>query len=160
MLRRQGVAGLLSRLLPVLLLCLCATSTAFAATFVIVNMDGSGEGFNDPTPVAPIGGNDGTTLGQQRLNLFQKAADIWGAAIDSAVPVRIQAQFNPLSCDASSAVLGSAGSTFMVRDFPGAPQLYTWYHYALANALAGVDLDPNNDDISATFNSAIDNKNN
>ncbi len=25
------------------------------------------KGFNDPTPAAPVGGNPGTTLGQQRL---------------------------------------------------------------------------------------------
>ena len=158
--RRPGVAGLLFRLLPVLLLCLCATSTASAATFVIVNLDGPGEGFNDPTPVAPVGGNSGTTLGQQRLNLFQKAADVWGAAIESAVPIRIQASFDPKTCSASSAVLGSAGSIQIVRDFSGAPQAGTWYHTALANALAGVDLLPGVDDIRASFNSSIDNNNN
>ena len=47
-------------------------------TFTIVNNDGAGEGFNDTTPVAPIGGNPGTTLGQQRLNVFQAAANVWG----------------------------------------------------------------------------------
>ena len=157
--RQPGVAGLLFRLLPTLLLCL-VTLPAPAATFVIVNMDGPGEGFNDSTPVSPVGGNNGTTLGQQRLNLFQKAADTWGAAIKSSVPVRIQASFDPLTCNASSAVLGSAGATYVIRDFSGAPRAGTWYHPALANALAGVDLGPGDDDISATFNSAIDNNNN
>jgi len=157
--RLSGAAGLLSRLLPALLLCLAAAAPAPAATFVISNLDGPGEGFNDPTPVAPVGGNNGTTLGQQRLNLFEKAAAIWGAAIESAVPVIIQASFDPLSCNASSAVLGSAGSTYIIRDFSGAPRSGTWYHAALANALAGVDLDPGADDIIATFNSALDNNN-
>ena len=41
-----------------------------AATIVIVNQNDPGVGFNDPTPVAPVGGNPGTTLGQQRLNAF------------------------------------------------------------------------------------------
>jgi len=158
--RWPGTAGLLSRLLPVLLLYRLAASPAPAATFVIVNVDGAGEGFNDPTPVAPVGGNPGTTRGQQRLNLFQKAADTWGATIKSTVPIRIQAQFDPLTCSAGSAVLGSAGAYSVVRDFPGAPLAGTWYHSALANALAGVDLDPTYDDILATFNSAIDNNNN
>ena len=40
------------------------------AGITIVNMDGAGEGFNDPTPAAPVGGNPGTTIGQQRLNRF------------------------------------------------------------------------------------------
>jgi hypothetical protein len=158
--RRLATTDLLSRLLPVLLACLFAASPAHAATFVIHNMDGPGEGFNDPTPVVPVGGNDGTTLGQQRLNLFQKAADTWGAAIESAVPIIIQAKFDPLTCSATSAVLGSAGAISVVRDFPGAPVPGTWYHVALANALAGVDLVPGGDDITATFNSAIDNNNN
>jgi hypothetical protein len=41
-----------------------------AATITILNNDGAGVGFNDPTVVAPGGGNLGTTLGQQRLNAF------------------------------------------------------------------------------------------
>jgi hypothetical protein len=158
--RLPGFAGLISRLLTVLLVYVSAAPPVLAASFVINNLDGPGEGFNDTTPVAPVGGNNGTTLGQQRLNLFQKAAEIWGAAIKSTVPIIIQANFDPLSCNASSAVLGSAGTINIVRDFTGAPKPNTWYHIALANAIAGVDLIPDSDDISATFNSAIDNNNN
>jgi hypothetical protein len=139
---------------------LFGASDAAATTFIIVNTDGSGEGFNDPTVVAPVGGNSGTTLGQQRLNVFQQAADIWSAAIDSDVPIRVQAAMDPLTCDASSAILGSAGAIQVIRDFPNAPESGTWYHTALANALAGTDLITTSDDISATFNSAIDNNNN
>lgn len=160
MMQHMLFTGLTVRLLPILLVCLAATQPVLAASFVINNMDGPGEGFNDTTPVAPVGGNDGTTLGQQRLNLFQKAAEIWGAAIESAVPIIIQAQFDPLSCNSVSAVLGAAGTINIIRDFTGAPKSNTWYHSALANALAGVDLIPVADDIVATFNSSIDNNNN
>ena len=66
-----------------------------AATFVIVNGDGPGEGFNDPTPAAPIGGNSGTTVGQQRLNAFQYAANIWGARLTSSVPIRVRGRVEP-----------------------------------------------------------------
>src|SRR5262245_50033932 len=45
-----------------------------AAVIRVLNKDNPGEGFNDPTPVAPVGGNTGTTLGQQRLLAFQHAA--------------------------------------------------------------------------------------
>ena len=45
-----------------------------AATIVIVNQNAVGVGFNDPSAVAPVGGNPGTTLGQQRLLAFQHAA--------------------------------------------------------------------------------------
>jgi hypothetical protein len=148
------------RLLPVMLASLLAAAPVCAASIVINITDGPGEGFNDPTPAAPVGGNDGTTLGQQRLNVFQKAAEIWGAVIDSSVQIGIQASFDPLSCSAGSAVLGSAGTIEIFRDFPGAPQPGTWYHSALADAISGYDLNPGNDDIIATFNSAIDNNSN
>src|SRR4029078_10877518 len=35
----------------------------------------------------------------------------------------------------------------------GAPQPYTWYPNALANAIAGFDVDPSHDDLNVTFNS-------
>ena len=87
------------------------------AQIVIVNINAPGVGFNDTTPAAPVGGNTGTTLGQQRLIAFQHAADIWGARLDSNVPIRIRAQFTPLG----AGVLGSAGPVSVVRDFPNAP---------------------------------------
>ena len=122
---------------------------AFAgpAQIVIVNINAPNVGFNDPTPAAPVGGNTGTTLGQQRLIAFQHAANIWSARLDSSVPIRIRAQFTPLG----AGVLGSAGPVSVVRDFPNAPLAATWYHVALANKLAGVDLIPANDDINANF---------
>lgn len=141
------LAGLLLALAPV---------TSGAATITIVNADGAGEGFNDPTPVAPIGGNPGTTLGAQRLYIFQYAASIWGGILPSSVVILVNAQFNPLTCSATSAVLGSAGPTTVHSDFTNAPFPGTWYHQSLANRLAGSDLAPANPDINATFNSSID----
>ncbi len=123
-----------------------------AATITIVNNDGPGVGFNDPTPVAPVGGNAGTTLGQQRLNAFQVAADKWGATLTSAVTIRIRAQWAALTCTSTSAVLGSAGALEVFRDFSGAPVALHWYGKALANKLAGGELDATTPDISATFN--------
>jgi cysteine-rich repeat protein len=125
-----------------------------AATITVVNLDGPGEGFNDATAVPPVGGNPGTTLGAQRLAAFQHAADLWGEVLSSAVPIQVEAAFDPLSCGASSATLGSAGPNSVHRDFAGAPQASTWYNQALANRLAGVDLGASAD-IGATFNSTI-----
>jgi hypothetical protein len=142
-------------------LALLLTGPAFAgANIVIVNMNAPGVGFNDPTPAAPVGGNPGTTVGQQRLNAFQYAADIWGSILDSPVTVYIQSSFTPLACTATSATLGSAGAIQIFRDFPGAEFPNTWYHVALANKLAGFDLAPGpngtaNDDIIARFNSNL-----
>jgi PA domain-containing protein/carboxypeptidase family protein/uncharacterized protein DUF4214 len=138
-----------------LILVLAASSSAFgAATIVILNADGAGEGFNDPTVVAPVGGNPGTTLGAQRLNAFTEAANIWGATLTSSITITVRAQFNPLTCTATSAVLGSAGATFIERDFAGAPFAATWYHEALAEKLFGAVLEPTHE-INATFNTNL-----
>ncbi len=132
-----------------------AAASATAATITIVNTDGAGEGFNDPTVVAPVGGNPGTTLGAQRLNVFQHAADIWGALLPSTVAIQVNAKFDPLSCTATSGVLGSAGPTTVYRDFSGAPVAGHWYHVALANKLNGTDLNGASYEINATFNSSL-----
>jgi hypothetical protein len=103
-----------------------------------------------------VGGNAGTTLGQQRLIAFQKAADIWGATLTSNVTIRVGASFVPLSCTDSSAVLGSAGANDIFSDFPGAPKTATWYPGALASKLAGVDQSlPTDPHIVARFNSRL-----
>src|ERR1044072_5189477 len=128
-----------------------------AATIVIQNNDTAGAGFNDPTPAAPVGGNTGTTVGQQRLNAFQFAANVWGATLKSDVTITIRASWAPLTCSSSSATLGAAGSISMFRDFPGAPVAGAWYSAALANALAGSALHPNSPEISAQFNSNLGN---
>jgi hypothetical protein len=127
------------------------TSFAAEALIIIVNVNAPGVGFNDPTPAAPVGGNTGTTLGQQRLIAFQHAANLWGARLDSNVPIRIRAQFVPLG----AGVLGSAGPAGVARDFPLAPFPLTWYHIALANKLAQIDLLPATDDINANFSSTF-----
>src|SRR5262245_35642359 len=138
------------------LLCLaCLPTSAFAADIVIINGDDPGEGFNDPTPAAPVGGNTGVTIGAQRLNAFIAAASIWGANISSPVTIRIVAQFDPLPCSDTSVLLGSAGPRLIVRNFPGAPFANTWYPKALANKLAGFELFSSFPDINARFNSVL-----
>ena len=131
-----------------------ALGSAGAATIVIRNVNAAGVGFNDPTPTAPVGGNAGTTLGQQRLIAFTHAANIWGANLTSAVPIVINAQFSALTCTATSAVLGSAGATQIFRDFPGATRPGTWHSYALANKLYGEEIfdDAAPPQINANFN--------
>jgi hypothetical protein len=129
-----------------------------AATINIVNNDGVGEGFNDTTVVAAEGGNTGTTRGQQRLNLFNFAAGIWGAFLDTNVPINVRSQFDVLTpCSTGGGVLGSAGTINVHRDFANAGFAGTWYHAALANKQNGTDLNPANPEINATFNTNIDN---
>jgi hypothetical protein len=130
-------------------------STAKAATFTIINTDSAGVRFNDTTPAIPVGGNTGTTIGQQRLIAFQFAANIWGSLLASSVTIQVSASFAPLSCNSTSAILGSAGPFSFFSDFTGAPVASTWYPVALANALNGSDLDPLSPDITAQFNGAL-----
>lgn len=138
------------------LACAGMGSAQAAAKIVINNLNAPGVGFNDPTPAAPVGGNTGTTIGEQRLIAFTHAANIWGATLSSAVPIVINAQFMPLSCTASSAVLGSAGATQVFANFTGAAKTDTWYSYALANKLYGSEISNNpGGQINARFNSEL-----
>ncbi|HJZ65718.1 MAG TPA: PA domain-containing protein [Candidatus Acidoferrum sp.] len=145
----------LSLLVFALLLSALAPTSRGAATIVIQNGNAAGVGFNDPTPVAPVGGNPGTTLGQQRLNAFQFAANIWGSTLNSVPTIVILSTFEPLTCTATSAVLGSAGPTEVFRDFTGAPFPGTWYNNAHASAIFGTNLDPATPGIRARFNSNL-----
>lgn len=150
------------------LVSLAAMGLAFgaqAATITIQVTDGAGQGFNDPTPFTPMGGNNATTLGHARLNVFNEAARLWGLLINSNVPIVVTASFAPLTCSAGSGVLGSAGPTWVFHDFSGAataPMPGVFYPGALANALHGSRISGTSNgmpygqtDINATFNSSI-----
>jgi hypothetical protein len=125
------------------------------ATFTIIVLDGPTEGFNDPTPFSPVGGNFATTLGEARMNAFRRAADIWAACLVSPVPIEVEVQMDPMSCTTSAGVLGAAGTNTVHRNFTSAPIWDTWYPQALANSRAAYDLAPADTDIEATFNSDI-----
>ncbi|SEN87584.1 PA domain-containing protein [Duganella sp. CF517] len=131
---------------------LCSAGSWAAATITIVNGDPAGVGFNDPTPATPVGGNSGTTVGAQRINAFQQAASIWGATLDSSVPIRVLATWEALPCNDTGAVLGSAGALQVFANFPGAPQPDAWYGEAETNKLVGFDADPDLPEIRARFN--------
>lgn len=131
------------------------------AVITVVNSDPAGSGLNDPTPAAPVGGNGGTTIGQQRFNAAQRAADIWAGILDSPVPIRIQVRFSALTCDANSAVLANTGAIQLLSDFapnagfPGPEFSNTWYPIALANRRSGRDLLSSGDDIQTRINLSL-----
>ncbi|WP_290428860.1 PA domain-containing protein [Roseateles amylovorans] len=116
-----------------------AVGVSQAATIVIQSRDPAGVGFNDTTPVSPVGGNPGLTLGEQRMYVYRYVADIWEQALQSPVTITVNAGWESLTCTATSATLGSAGAWNIWHDFPGG-QPGTWYPQALANKLAGVNL--------------------
>jgi hypothetical protein len=142
------------------LLGLVASLPSQAADFILVNIDPPGLGFNDPAPAAPVGGNPGTTVGQQRIIAYSRALQLWGSMLKSNVPIVVIGSFAPRSCTPTSGVLASAGAWNIERDFPHAPLAHHWYHSALANSIAGTDItaDPNpfnGADIVAIFNSQL-----
>src|SRR2546423_12287851 len=104
-----------------------ASQSARAATIVILNNDQPNIGFNDPTSASPVGNNTGTTVGQQRLNAFQFAANIWGATLNSSTTITIRASWASLGCTASSGTLGQAGTVSFFCNFAKWPQYNTWY---------------------------------
>lgn len=135
-----------------------ALSCADAATITIVNLDAPGEGFNDTTVIDDDDGfAPGTTLGQKRLAVFQEAASIWAAKLQSNVEIRISARFDPLDCTSGSAILGSAGPGATAFGYPGLPFPNTDYAIATAEAISNqAILPPNQFQVIARFSSSID----
>src|SRR5215813_9455541 len=128
---------------PLVVLLLAASSRA-GEEIRILNSNRAGEGFNDVTPANPVGGNPGTTVGDQRKIAFQFTAALWSAALGNQVRILIDAQFSQLQCGSTGTILGAAGPN---QTSPAEPVP------ALANELAGYDLDPSLAEISANFNS-------
>lgn len=140
------------------LACALAGGSAHAASVTLINGDaGTTVGLNDPTPALPNGGNPGLTIGEQRRIAYQYAMDQWGAVLQSDVEIKVYASFARLSCTATGATLGQAGTNWVVENFPNS-QPNMQYPSALGDALAGVDLVPDPDDpadISSRFNGDI-----
>ena len=131
---------------------LCSVPSAMA-NITIVNMDDANEGFNDPTIVTAVGGNEGVTLGQQRLNVFNEAARLIALELNITQPIKVEAAFDPLACTSSSALLGYAGPLAWTTD----EATQTMIPDALQNQLSGRDVDSSTAEISATFNVDLDN---
>jgi len=139
-----------------LALALGLAGSARAADFVIINNDAPDVGFNDTTPVAPVGNNPETTLGDQRLFAVQFVTDTWGALLESPVTIEVLTQWVDLPCSQNSAVLGSAGTPTVHRDFDNAPVANTWYPASLADSLDGIDLSAANQEIVMNININLD----
>jgi hypothetical protein len=133
--------------------------------------------WSDPTTRAAQTGNNGTTLGQLRVNAIQRAAQLLAAEIKSPVPIRVQACWDNLGTG-NSITLAQAGPVYGVRNsaalvsfqgseflqhYPFLPRNYTTYSIAPATKLAGTRAcgilgGPCNEvyDIRAEFNDQVD----
>lgn len=81
---------------------------------------------------------------------FQAAVDVWSSHFSSSVPVTIDATWTRIG---SFGVLGSARPGSYFAGFDKAPDSSLWYPSALANALAGKDLDTHQSEITIQVNS-------
>ena len=82
---------------------------------------------------------------------FQAAVDIWSANFVSKVNITIDASWTRLG---SSGILGSARPGDYFSGFDGAPDASLFYPSALANALAGKDLDKTQSEMIIQVNSS------
>lgn len=90
-----------------------------------------------------------TNFPQWAKDELQVAVDIWSANFESKVTITIDATW---SNSQSVAVLGSARPGGYFAGFSGAPDSSLWYPSALANALAGKDLDVRNSEMVINVN--------
>jgi hypothetical protein len=130
--------------LLVVALTLLLVRPAAAVEIIVGYEDGPTEGFNDPT------------FGSARKAAFQHALQLWGSWLGGMVPVQVRAKMDPLGGSSAGATLGYCGPDALWRDFPNAPLANTWYTTALANQIAGYDLEPDSLDFHMTLNSDID----
>ncbi len=79
------------------------------------------------------------------------AAGIWESILVSSVPINVLVTWAPLGTT-------TLGITFPNgrKDFPGAPLDSTWYVTALANSIAGAELNPGENDFEIFLNSSMD----
>ncbi|HET8859829.1 PKD domain-containing protein [Marivirga sp.] len=83
---------------------------------------------------------------------YQYAVDIWASLLDSPVEIIVNANFTNLG----QGVLGSAGPGTYVANFPGAVTPDTFYPIALAEKMAGRNINEGEADINSNFNSGFD----
>ncbi len=118
--------------------------------------------WNNPAARAPVSGNGGSTLGQQRRNAVIEAVRLIGNTLKSDLPVRVQACWSNLGTG-STVTLAQAGPRSLLAGEGWMPRTNTFYAVAPATKLGGArscglrggDCDTTYD-IRATFNDRID----
>ena len=85
---------------------------------------------------------------------LQRAADLWASYLESAVPIVVDVDWRD---EGDAGLLASAGPTTFFRDFGAGAEPGLWYPVALAEAIAGRDLNDLADaDIRVTVNAGAD----
>lgn len=125
--------------------------------------------WTDSTAATPVGGNPGTTLGEQRQNALKYAVQQITQALQPPVPITIHACWDHIGGSATSAVIARASpATFLVDEpvYGGyvLPQRYTWYSITEAVRIGGAAQcglvggscgGTSNEEVDAVFNADI-----
>jgi len=101
--------------------------------------------WNDTTAATPVGGNTGTTLGQQRKNALNYAGQQLVQQLNIQVALQVNACGAHLGGDKNSAEVAHAGPNSFFFDEPQSPanylpKKYTWYPSTLVVKLGGTSL--------------------
>ncbi len=137
---------------------LLLSSAVGAQVMQVTYTDSFGTGFRDTRTVAPVPGNSATTLGTQRQAVMNEAVSIWASRLDSAIPVRVEAEFDDLGCG-DETILGLGGANGFSWNFVNAPQRDTNFPVSLATALRGQYFPQVSAELSVTFNVRLDSGN-
>ena len=124
--------------------------------------------WNDSTPRSPVGGNNGTTLGQQRRNAMLEAARLLSEELKPTVPIRLRACWDDLG-SGTSLTLAQASSTYIFLDdtgigshMPFLDERFTYFSTPAAARQAGTSTcrfaggPCNVADVRAEFNTTVD----
>lgn len=84
----------------------------------------------------------------------QAAINVWSSNWSSSVAVNVIVNYIPAG---TSGILASASPVSFFHNFVGAPDPNLWYPSAMAEALAGRDLDSANPEIDVNINSTLSN---
>src|SRR5262245_14389983 len=85
------------------------------------------------------------------MRVLEVAAQTWSAALAMTIDVEVDASFDPLPCTMNTAVIGQGGATEVNSNFMNATP-NRWYPVALANQVAGSDLNGATSEIELEIN--------
>ena len=115
---------------------------AHAATIVIINNDGAAKASTIRPRSLRSAATRASTLGAQRLFVFQYAANIWGNILPSTVTIHVVAAVQPADLQRDQRRAGQRRTRSRFRDFPDAPFRATWYPGAAGEPAGRLDLVP------------------
>ncbi|MEO8589825.1 MAG: T9SS type A sorting domain-containing protein [Flavobacteriales bacterium] len=92
-----------------------------------------------------------TGVPAQAQAAIENAAAIWSGIVDSDVPIKVHVNWFPMG-DLALGITFPNGR----KDFAAAPVSATWYATSLANSIAGMELNPGENDFDVYLNSGTD----